>query len=282
MSTSPIPAAAGVGLRSAHAAEFITGRPAAAWLEVHSENYFAGRGAAHEALLAIRSDYPLSLHGVGLSLGSTDPLDRAHLRKLGAAIRRYEPGLVSEHLSWSSIGGVHVNDLLPLPLTVEALEHVRHRIDAVQAYLGRQILIENVSSYIQYAAPQIPEYEFMNELVRATGCGVLLDINNLFVNEHNHGYSARRHIDETLCESVAEIHLAGHSVQTYGGHALLVDTHDARVRPEVWDLYEYAVTRFGTVPTLIEWDSRLPPLADLLGEAKLADVVLERRNALAA
>lgn len=278
----PIPASAGIGLRGPHVPEFLTGNPPVAWLEVHSENYFAGRGAAHEALLTIRSDYPLSLHGVGLSLGSADPLDRAHLCKLDAAVRRYEPSLVSEHLSWSSIGGLHANDLLPLPLTVEALAHVRARVDAVQEHLGRQILIENVSSYIQYAASQIPEYEFMNELACRTGCGILLDINNLFVNEHNHGHSARDHIDRAACASVAEIHLAGHSLQRYDGYELLVDTHDARVRSEVWDLYEHAVSRFGRVPTLIEWDSRLPPLADLLAEAAIADAVLERRDALAA
>jgi uncharacterized protein len=282
MTCGPIPASAGIGLRGPHVPEFLHGSPPVGWLEVHSENYFAGCGPAHEALLSIRSNYPLSMHGVGLSLGSADPLDREHLRKLDAAVRRYEPALVSEHLSWSSIDGVHVNDLLPVPLTVEAFEHIRQRVDVVQEFLGRQILIENVSSYIEYCDSQMPEHVFMNELARRTGCGILLDVNNLFVNEHNHGHSAREYIDEIRAESVVEMHLAGHSVQVYGGCELLVDTHDARVRPEVWDLYAHAIARVGCVPTLIEWDSRLPPFADLLAEAAVADSILEKRNALAA
>jgi len=278
---TPIPALAGIGLRSAHQRAFLDGHPPAAWLEVHSENYFARGGAGHEVLTQIRQDYPLSFHGVGLSLGSTDPLDRAHLRRLAEILDRYEPALVSEHLSWSSVGGRYLNDLLPLPSTREALELVVLRIDETQEALGRPILLENVSSYVRFAA-EMPEACFMVEVAQRTGCGILLDVNNLYVNERNHGTPAAAFIDTVPAELVGEIHLAGHSVQEYDGEEIVVDTHNARVCPAVWQLYARAIGRMGRVPTLIEWDSELPPLGVLLDEAGRANQIMGMRHELAA
>jgi uncharacterized protein (UPF0276 family) len=270
-----IPASAGIGLRAPHESIFVNESPAVAWLEVHSENYFRFGGRAEHTLTRIRERYPLSLHGVGLSLGSTDPLDYEHLDKLREAIDRYEPGLVSEHLSWSSVDGSHLNDLLPLPSTREALDHLTQRIECVQSFLGREILIENVSSYLQYADADMPEHVFFGELVRRTGCGVLLDVNNLYVNECNHGSSALAFIQGIPLGSVGEIHLAGHSVQCYDEHEIVVDTHDAPVCAEVWTLYEAAVGRFGRVPTLVEWDSSLPALESLIWEAQKAQQIMD-------
>lgn len=282
----PVPALAGIGLRSAHKTEFLNGTPNVPWLEVHSENYFAPGGVAHTSLARIRAQYPVSLHGVGLSLGSTDPLDRAHLARLRELVRRYEPVFVSEHVSWSSIGGRFVNDLLPLPASREALEHLVLRVDETQDYLGRRILVENVTSYLALGAAEMPEHCFFAELAQRTGCGVLLDVNNLYVNECNHGTSAAAFIAGLPVGSVGEIHLAGHSIHDYDGERVVVDTHDTQVCAEVWALYERAVARFGRVPTLIEWDSRLPELDVLVAEARhadyVADHVLEVGHALAA
>ena len=279
----PIPALTGVGLRSAHVGEFLSGKQSVPWLEVHSENYFAPGGAANESLTRIRAAYPLSFHGVGLSLGSVDPLDRGHLRRLAELVRRYEPMLISEHLSWSSVGGRFVNDLLPMPATREALEHMVLRVDEVQEYLRREILLENVSSYLRLGDDEMPEHCFLAELVQRTGCGVLLDVNNLYVNQCNHGTSAAAFISGVPQRVVGEIHLAGHTVHEYDDERVLVDTHDTRVCEEVWSLYALAIARFGRVPTLIEWDSSLPALEVLIGEARHADYVMEEANhALAA
>jgi uncharacterized protein (UPF0276 family) len=269
-----IPARAGIGLRAAHYREVLESRPAVGWLEVHSENYFGEGGAPLHYLERIRAHYPLSLHGVGMSLGSTDPLDLAHLAKLKALIARFEPGLVSDHLSWSSVGGRHFNDLLPLPYTEEALAHVARRVLQVQEFLGRRLLLENPSSYLQHAESAIPEWEFLAELARRTGCGLLLDVNNLYVNQRNLGRDARAQFE--LLDSVEEIHLAGHLER--GG--LLIDHHGARVADEVWRLYETALERFGPVPTLIEWDTDIPPLGVLLDEARKAQDALARSVAV--
>lgn len=280
---SPVPALAGIGLRSAHVAEFLAGTPSVPWLEVHSENYFAAGGAARESLARIRETYPLSLHGVGLSLGSVDRLDRAHLQKLADLVRRFQPALVSEHLSWSSVGGRFVNDLLPLPATREALEHMVLRVDEVQECLGRPILVENVSSYLELGDSEMPEHCFLAELAQRTGCGVLLDINNLYVNQCNQGTSALAFIRGLPQRVVGEIHLAGHTVHEYDGERVVVDTHDTHVCDDVWTLYELAVARFGRVPTLIEWDSSLPAIEVLIEEARRADHVMEEAShALAA
>ncbi len=272
---APIPASAGIGLRSKYQGAFLGGRPKVAWLEVHSENYFAAGGPGHAALERIRGCYPLSFHGVGLSLGSSDPLDRGHLKRLAELVDRYEPALVSEHLSWSSVGGRFVNDLLPLPATREALEHMVLRVDETQDFLGRRILIENVSSYLELGAGEMPEHCFLVELAQRTGCGVLLDVNNLYVNQRNRGVRAAAFIEALPPGIVGEIHLAGHSVHDYDGEEVVVDTHNARVCADVWALYAQVVARFGRVPTLIEWDSDLPELEVLIDEARHAQRLME-------
>ena len=281
-SLKPIPAAAGIGLRGAHHEAFLNNRPRTAWLEVHSENYFSPDSVAAAALTRIREDYPISLHGVGLSLGSVDRLNTEHLDRLKCLIDRIEPGLVSEHLSWGSFGGRHVNDLLPLPRTEEAVNHVAGRIIEVQEFLGCRISIENISSYIEFDDSVLPEHEFLVEVARRSGCGILLDINNIYVNARNHRTDAFLFIDSIPADLVTEFHLAGHSIQRFGDHELLIDTHNNRVCAEVWMLYRQAVRRFGRVPTLIEWDSDLPLLEVLLGEADLAQRMMDECHAIAA
>lgn len=275
-----IPASAGIGLRAPHYRRLLAERPPLGWLEVHSENYFGAGGQPHHFLRCAREHYPLSLHGVGLSLGSSDPLDRAHLTKLKALIARYEPGLVSEHLCWSSLDQRHFHDLLPLPYSAASLRHVGERIDAAQAFLGRQLLIENITSYIQPANGEIGEAEFLNMLVRATGCGILLDISNLYVNDMNGGENAASVIDAIDITAVREIHLAGFDF--FAGGTILIDTHGTPVAAEVWKLYAQAVVRFGTLPTLIEWDTDVPALEVLVAEAQKAQAVLAEAHVRAA
>lgn len=277
-----IPARAGIGLRAAHYLDVLEQRPATGWFEVHSENYFGGGGKPLHYLERIRADYPVSLHGVGLSLGSTDALNYGHLAQLKKLMRRIEPGLVSEHLSWSSIGWRYFNDLLPLPYTEEALAHVCERVARVQDYLGRQILVENISSYLQYADSTIPEAEFLAQLVRHSGCGILLDVNNVYVSACNHGFDAEAWLAAIPREPVREMHLAGFTRKRFADGEILIDTHNRPVAPEVWRLYGAAVRRFGRAPTLIEWDSDLPALQVLLDEADKADTILEEIHALAA
>jgi uncharacterized protein (UPF0276 family) len=273
-----LPPAAGIGLRAPHYREVVEARPRTAWFEVHSENFFGAGGQPHWFLERVRAHYPLSLHGVGLGLGSTDPLSQAHLSKLAGLIERYEPALVSEHLCWSAVQGRHLNDLLPLPLTEEALVHVCERIDTVQTVLGRQILVENISSYLRYRHSTIPEWEFVAEAARRSGCGILLDVNNVFVSAVNHGFDPRRYLAAIPGEAVGEIHLAGFTAV----EGCLIDTHGTRVSHDVWRLYAEVVERIGPRPTLIEWDTDIPPLEVLLGEARQAQQILEQRHALAA
>jgi len=279
---SSIPARAGIGLRAEHYDAVLETRPSVGWLEVHSENYFGAGGKPLDYLERIRARYPLSLHGVGLSIGSTDPLDQRHLAKLKELIRRFEPALVSEHLSWSSVGGRHFNDLLPLPYTEEALYHMVRRVAQVQDALGRPILIENPSSYLQYVESAIPEWEFLVELAERTGCGVLMDVNNIYVSARNHGFDASAYLRAIPRHLVREIHLAGFTVNRFDGGEILIDTHNQPVWPAVWALYRQAVRRFGPVPTLIEWDTDLPELAVLVDEARRADAILEECHARAA
>lgn len=266
-----VPPRAGIGLRVQHHAEVVARTPDVAWFEAHSENYFARGGAQRDTLARVRDNYALSLHGVGLSLGSTDPLDRAHLDEIARLVRDFQPALVSEHLSWSSVGGRFMNDLLPLPWTEEALTHLAGRVAAVQAHLGRQILVENVSSYLQFSCSQMPEWEFLAALAQESGCGILLDVNNIYVSACNHGFDPYVYLDFVPRGAVREIHLAGHSVNHVNGREILIDTHSTHVCEAVWDLYRAAITRFGAVPTLIEWDTDIPTLAVLMEEARLAD-----------
>ncbi len=275
---TPLPPAAGIGLRAPHVAQVDAERPAVAWLEVHSENYYVDGGPALAVLDRIRRDYPLSLHGVGMSLGSTDPLDRAHLAKLARLVARTEPALVSEHLCWSGVGGRHLNDLLPLPYTEEALAHVCARVAEVQDALGRELAVENVSSYLAFADATIPEWEFVAAVARRTGCRLLVDVNNIYVNACNHGFDADAYLAAMPPDAIAEIHLAGFEARG----EILIDTHGAPVAPAVWALYRRAIERFGPRPTLIEWDTDIPPLATLLREAATAQAMLEARDAVAA
>jgi hypothetical protein len=271
----PVPARAGIGLRAPHHAEVIGARPNVAWVEVHSENFFARGGAQREVLERVRRDYPLSLHGVGLSIGSTDPLDARHLRELERLVRDFSPALVSEHLSWGSIGGRFTNDLLPLPYTEEALRHMSRRVRAVQEALGRRILIENVSSYLQFTCSVMPEWEFLAALASESGCGLLLDVNNVYVSARNHGFDPCAYVDTVPRRAVEEIHLAGHRVNRYGEREILIDTHSTHVCADVWALYAHAIARFGRVPTLIEWDTDIPSFATLQAEARQADCIAE-------
>jgi uncharacterized protein len=269
---APDPARAGIGLRTPHFEALAALRPPLSFIEVHSENYFADGGPALAWLERFRADYAVSLHGVGMSLGSADPLDRGHLARLARLAGRIEPALVSEHLCWSSVGGVHLGELLPLPCTEEALAHVCDRVNAVQEALGRRILVENVSAYVRFAASTIPEGEFVAEVARRTGCGVLLDLNNAWVNAVNHDTDVRAFLEAIDPASVGEIHLAGYEVTPDG----LVDTHGAPVCAEVWALYEETIARLGPVPTLVEWDTDIPALGALLAEAGRADAILAR------
>ena len=275
---APAGGAVGIGLRTPHYAQVLERRPALAFLEVHSENFFCDGGAPLAWLERFRAAYPLSVHGVGLSLGSADRLDERHLAKLEALVRRFEPCLVSEHLSWSAIGGRHANDLLPLPFTEEALALVVERVARVQERLRRTILLENVSTYHAFPQSTIPEWEFVAEVARASACRLLIDVNNIHVNACNHRFDARRYLAAIDPGSVAEIHLAGFEK----ADDCLIDTHGVPVSPEVWSLYEAAVARFGAQPTLIEWDTDIPALDVLLGEARKARAILASREALAA
>ena len=279
-----VPATAGIGLRNPHVDEILRQRPPLAWLEAHSENYFQDGGAQVEKLCQARALYPLSLHGVGLSLGSADPLDLGHLRKLKRLIRWSEPALVSEHLSWASIGGVHFNDLLPLPYTEEALRLLVARVAQVQDFLGRQILIENISSYLRFevGAAQMKEWYFLAALAAEADCGLLVDINNIFVSACNHGFDAHDYLAALPPQRVLEMHLAGHTVTSRGGQRILIDTHSTPVCAEVWQLYADALDRFGPVPTLVEWDTDIPALEVLMAEADRADQTMEQCCGLAA
>jgi uncharacterized protein (UPF0276 family) len=278
----PVPARAGIGLRSAHHDEVAARLPPVAWLEVHTENYFHDGGPHLRALERVREHYPLSLHGVGLGLGSVEPLDRDHLARIRRAIDRFEPALVSEHACWGHAGGEHFNDLLPLPYTEEAVEHLACRVRQAQDFLGRQILVENLSSYFAYTASSLTEWDFLAAVVDRSGCGLLLDVNNIYVNAINLGLDAGRFIANVPRAAVLEIHLAGHHRNRVGERDLLIDDHGSAVCEEVWALYEQTIARLGPVPTLIEWDTDVPALDVLVAEARNADMRLEKIRDLAA
>ena len=268
----------GIGLRPTHYQAIVDSdpltRPRIDWLEVISENFMVAGGNPRRVLRAAREDYPIVLHGVSLSLGSVDPLDSNYLDRLAALAREIEPAWVSDHVCWSSFGGHRAHDLWPLPYTEEALAHLVERIAAVQERLGRRILVENVSSYLTYTSSTMSEWEFLSELAQRADCGLLLDVNNVFVSAHNHGFNPMDFIRGVPGERVGQIHLAGHSEK--GTH--LLDTHDHPVIEGVWALYREAVRRCGKVSTLIEWDDHIPPLETVLGEA--ARAAAEERKVL--
>ena len=270
-------AGAGIGLREPHYASLLQRRPPLALVEVHSENHFGLGGLSLEILLRAREHYPLSLHGVGLSLGSAGALSVDHLARLRALVERVQPALVSEHLSWNALPGMHLHDLLPLPFTDEAIDVLVSHIGQVQDTLRRPLLVENVSSYVRFAADQMTEWEFVGAVARRAGCQLLLDINNLYVNAHNHGFDARDYLAALAPESVGQFHLAGHRVRDSEHGPVLLDTHDGRVAAPVWALFGAALERFGARPTLIEWDSQLPELDVLLAEASRAQQLINAR-----
>jgi uncharacterized protein (UPF0276 family) len=248
--------------------------PNVAFMEVHTENYM-GDGLPIRYLDAVRRDLPISLHGVGLSLGSAEGLDPVHLDRVRRVAERIEPGLVSEHVAWSVSGGDYLADLLPLPMTEEALAIVCRNVDQMQNTLKRTILVENPATYVQFRHSTIPEWEFMAAIAARTGCGILCDINNIFVSAKNHGWDASAYLAKLPATAIGEIHLAGHSVRRLpDGGTLRIDDHGSRVIEDVWSLYGEALRMIGPVPTLIEWDTDVPPLDVLVGEARHADTLI--------
>jgi uncharacterized protein (UPF0276 family) len=265
-----LPCKAGMGLRAPHYREVLEQLPLLGWVEVHSENFFGG-GAPLHTLLKVRQHYPVSLHGVGMGLASTSALDQHHLSALHQLCETIQPHAVSEHLCWNSAAGRVINDLLPFPYTAEALSHVSSRVAQVQEKLGRQLLVENLSSYLTFTHSEMSEAEFLAELCRRTGCGLLFDVENLYVNARNLGVDAVAFIKTIPAAAVKEYHLAGYSLS----EGCLVDTHDHPVYPEVWALYEFALKQIGPRPTLIEWDKEIPALAVLMGEAAKAQQYMD-------
>ncbi|WP_394791080.1 DUF692 domain-containing protein [Rhodoferax sp.] len=267
-----LPARSGVGLKSAHYREILETAPDLGFFEIHAENYLVAGGPFHHYLGRIRENYPLSIHGVGLSIGADGPLDAAHLDALALLIARYAPASFSEHLAWSSHGDVFLNDLLPLPYTAATLQRVCEHIDQVQSRLQRQMLLENPSTYIAFASSAMDEPEFIREVVRRTGCGLLLDVNNVHVSSINHGFDAQAYIRALPLQAVGEIHLAGFAETCDSlGAALLIDSHGAPVAQAVWDLYAYTLGLTGPVATLLERDNDVPALPVLLAEAQAAE-----------
>ncbi|MEX2206439.1 MAG: DUF692 domain-containing protein [Myxococcota bacterium] len=266
----------GVGLRPKHYSEILADpRPKSLgvdWFEAISENYMVPGGRPPRVLEAVRGHFPLTLHGVSLNIGSADPLDERYLDRLAALIHRFEPAWVTDHLCWTGVNGRNLHDLLPLPLTHSVLHHVAERVTRVQDRLGRRIALENVSTYAAFQEDEMPEWEFLAAIAERADCGILLDINNVFVSAHNHGLDAEKYLDALPSERVFQIHLAGPSV----AGPLLIDTHDSPVREEVWRLYERAIRRLGPVSTLIEWDDQIPPLERLAAEAARAREILGR------
>ncbi len=270
-----IPARAGVGLKAEHYEAVLAERPDLGFFEVHAENYMGAGGPPHHYLEAIRRDWPVSLHGVGLSIGGAGPLDEAHLARLKALNHRYQPGLVSEHLAWSTHSDIFFNDLLPLPYTREAVARVSDHIDRLQTVLGRRILLENPSTYVAFDSSEMDEVTFLGEVAARSGCGLLLDVNNVLVSATNQGFAAADYIDAFPLHLVGEIHLAGHARdQDDAGNLLLIDAHDRAVDAEVWALYARTIARGGARPSLIEWDNDVPDWPTLFAEARRAERVL--------
>lgn len=276
LSTKPTPSRAGVGLRLPHLSEVVAARPAAAWFEIHPENFLANPHAT-ELLVRIADRYPISVHTVGVSIGSVGGIDRQHLRRIRDLISLVDPILVSGHLAWSTHEGEYLNDLLPLPYDDESLDLLARHVDEVQEGLGRAYLVENPSSYFGFGASTMNEVEFLSALVRRTGCRLLCDVSNVYVSANNMGFDPYAYIDELPADAVAELHLGGFTPEDENGApggVLLIDTHATRIAEPVWDLYAYAVRRFGPQPTLIEWDNDLPAFENLLIESARADSIL--------
>ncbi|MGH7023634.1 MAG: MNIO family bufferin maturase [Caulobacteraceae bacterium] len=279
---------AGTSFKHEHLSAILADGPQDGFFEVHAENYMGAGGPPHRALERIRLDHPLSLHGVCMSIGGRQPLDPAHLARLRSLVDRYEPTLVSEHLAWSTHETTYFNDLLPLPYTEATLARVCEHIDTAQEAIGRAILLENPSTYVAFASSTMRETDFIRAIARRTGCGLLLDINNVFVSATNHGYAALDYLADFPLSEVGEIHLAGHATQSDDeGDRLLIDSHDGPVADAVWKLYELVISRLGPTPTLIEWDSAIPAWPVLKAEASAARAILDlssrdRRGARAA
>ncbi len=278
-----IPARAGIGLKPQHYQGILRDHPDFGFFEVHAENYMGAGGKPHHYLEAVRKDYPISLHGVALSIGGECPLNRDHLARLKVLLERYDCGLFSEHLAWSTHEDAYLDDLLPVPYTSKTLQRVCEHVNETQDFLGRKMLLENPSTYVQFEESTMSEIDFISQIATRTGCGLLLDVNNVFVTCKNHNMDPNAYIDAFPVEHVGEIHLAGHDERRDdAGGPLLIDAHGSPVVNRVWKLYERAISRVGPVPTLIERDANVPPLADLLAEATRADRVLDaerqRRN----
>lgn len=265
----------GIGLRTPHITEFLEKKPGVAWVEVHSENFFAEGGRPLYQLEKVRADYPVSLHGVSLSLGSTDDLNWRHLIRLKQLSNQIDACLVSDHLSWSSFDGQYFHDLLPLPYTEEALAHMVQRIKQAQDFLGRQILIENISSYVKFVQSSIPEWEFIKAVAEQSGCGILLDLNNIHVSATNLDFNPITYIESIPKELIQQIHLAGFSVTTIGEQEVLIDSHSQRILPAVWDLFRHSIRIHGVKPVIVEWDNDLPTLDKLCLEAYRAENIIK-------
>ena len=276
MSSARLPACAGLGFKPQHFADILTD-DFSGFIEVHAENYMGAGGPPHAMLGKLRRDHALSIHGVGLSIGGASALDREHLQRLRTLCDRYEPESFSEHLAWSSHGEAFLNDLLPLPYTAETLARVCEHVDETQGALGRKLLLENPATYITFTESDIAETEFLSEISRRTGCGLLLDVNNVFVSATNHGFSAESYLAAFPLQTVGEIHLGGHDAQEDdAGAPLLIDAHGAEVADPVWALYADVVARLGPTPTLVEWDNDVPAWGALRAEADRADAILTR------
>lgn len=268
---------AGLGLKAEHYKTILADRPELGFFEIHAENYMGEGGPPHRYLSAIREHYEISLHGVGLSIGGPRALDRQHLSRLKALSQRYRPFLFSEHLAWSTHDSGYMSDLLPLPYTNETMQRVADHIDETQEFIGRQMLLENPSSYMAFEESTFSEAAFIAEIAKRTGCGLLLDVNNVFVSARNLGTDALSYIDAYPLRLVQEIHLAGHeAVRDPAGEVLLIDAHGSEVEGDVWSLYAEVIARTGPLPTLIERDSNVPPLDDLLKEARRADAIMDQ------
>ncbi|SLN43664.1 hypothetical protein AQS8620_01734 [Aquimixticola soesokkakensis] len=280
-----LPACAGLGFKAEHFDTIRQQRPDIGFFEVHAENYMGAGGPPHRQLTALRADYAISLHGVGLSIGGSAPLDRAHLARLRGLIDRYQPESFSEHLAWSSHGGDYLNDLLPLPYTQATLAQVCAHIDQTQETLGRQILLENPATYLLFDESELPETEFLRAVAQRTGCGLLLDVNNVFVSNVNHRDDPRAYLADFPLEHVGELHLGGHTQEELPSGPLLIDAHGSPVADPVWALYADTLARLGPMPTLIEWDTDVPAFDVLLGEVGQAEALLaasrEERRAMA-